>query len=236
MNSSPANLLLRKLGHDDLRRFLSLSERVPLTKGQTLLEPFTEIDAVYFPLTAVCSVIAGAQTDSPIEVGMFGPEGMSNMLVRSGDRSFFKTIVFIEGEALRIAASDFTRLLVEVAALNEMTLRYKDFAAAQYGNSAHANGAFTIEARVARWLLMVLDRVGANEFPTFHALVASLLSVRRSGVTTAVHVLEGTGAIKATRGRVTILNRAKLEDIAGESYGATEEAYKLILGHQPDLS
>src|SRR3954447_13940587 len=102
---------------------------------------------------------------------MFGCEGMSNMLVRQGDQTFFKTIVFIEGEALRIGAADFTRLLTDLPSFMEMTLRYKDFCAVQFGNTAHANGAFTIEARLARWILMVMDRVGGAEFPTIHNLV-----------------------------------------------------------------
>jgi CRP-like cAMP-binding protein len=231
-----SNLLLRKLTAIERAAFMQAAERVELAKGQVLFEPETEIDAVYFPLTAVCSVIAGAQSDSPIEVGMFGNEGMSNMLVRQGDLTFFKTIVFVEGEALRIGSADFTSLLKTHAAFMELTLRYKDFCAVQFGNSAHANGAFTIEARLARWILMALDRLQGANLPTVHHLVASLLSVRRSGITTALHVLEGAGAIKATRGLITVRSREKLLQQAGDSYGAAERAYSIIMGHQPDQS
>jgi hypothetical protein len=90
-------------------------------------------------------------------------------------------------------------------------------------------------ARLARWLLMALDRVGdEKQFPVVHDLMVSFLSVRRAGVTLALHSIEGTGAIKSTRGLVRVRDREKLLEIAGGCYGPSENAYEVIMGNQPD--
>lgn len=234
MSNNQTNRLLRKLTDADLKAFAPWLSEVFLSKGQVLFEPNTVIDSVYFPVTSVCSMLAVTEGDVVIEVGMFGSEGMSDQVVRQGDRAFFRTIVFVPGTALQVSADKFARIVHELSSLNELTMRYKDYAAVQFGYSAHAHGAFTVEARVARWILMAIDRSKNAELPIIHELMASLLCVRRSGVTTAVAVLEGTGAIKATRGLVTVRNREKLEEIAGDSYGSAERAYAVIMGQQPD--
>jgi CRP-like cAMP-binding protein len=229
MTRAPANALLRRLTPEDLERASPSFEEVTLAKGQVLLEPETPIDYVHFPLTAICSVIAVTASESPIEVGMFGNEGMSDLIVREGDRTYFRTVCFIEGQSIRMSAATFARLLTELSSLNELTMRYKDYSAVQFGYSAYAHGAFTIEARLARWILMATDRAQDVRLPVVHDLVASLLSVRRSGVTTAMHILEGLGAIKSTRGLVTVLDRNKLEEIAGDCYGPAERAYDSLI-------
>lgn len=228
------NALLRKLTDEDFAQFAPACTLVELKKGDVLLKEATPVENVYFPLDCVCSILAVTDSDHPIEAGMFGAEGMSNMVVREGDYTFFRSTVFIEGSALRVPAPIFARLLTELPSLNELTLRYKDFAAVQFGYGCYAHGAFPIEARLARWLLMAADRAPNPTLPIIHDLVASMLSVRRSGITNAMHILEGSYAIKATRGLVTILDRAKLEQLAGDCYGPAERAYRLIMDRQPD--
>jgi hypothetical protein len=115
--------------------------------------------------------------------------------------------------------------------LNEVTLRYKDVTAIQFAYTALAHGSFTIEERLARWLLMSHDRSRRETIPMIHEFLAAMLAVRRSGITTATHLLEGVGAIKAVRGAITIRDRAKLLEIAGESYGTPEAEYDRLMAY-----
>lgn len=223
------NKLLDRLTTDDQSIFLPQLELVDLEARQHLFEPGEEIKFVYYPVTCVCSMMALTANEPPIEVGMFGFEGMSNFVVRPGDQSFLRTVVLVPGAAWRIPAEPFAKALKELPSLNEVTLRYKDAVAIQFAFSSFANGSFTIEERLARWLLMMQDRSGAENVPIIHEFLAAMLSVRRSGVTTATHSLEGAGAIKATRGSIVIRDRAKLEEIAGESYGPAERAYDTLM-------
>jgi hypothetical protein len=140
---------------------------------------------------------------------------MSNMVVRAGDRTFMRTVAFISGQALRIDTKDFVAALASLRSLNEVTLRFKEAVANQLAQGSAANGGFPVEQRLARWLLMAFDRTPEDKLPIVHDLMASVLSVRRSGVTTALHVIEGTGAVKSTRGLVARQDRDKLEEIAG---------------------
>jgi CRP-like cAMP-binding protein len=222
--NNPKSSLLAQLTKEDRTAFTPQLELVELAHKQHLLEPDAEIDFVYFPETCVCSVLALTKREPPIEVGMFGFEGMSDFVIRPGDRSYLRTKVLVSGAAWRIPAGPFAAALATLPSLYEVTLRYKDAAAIQCAYTSFANGSFTLEERLARWLLMVQDRSGSEALPIVHQFMASILAVRRSGVTTATHVLEGVGAIKATRGSIVVTNRAKLEEMAGESYGPAERA------------
>ena len=163
---------------------------------------------------------------------MFGFEGMSNFVVRPGDKSYFQTVVLFGGQAWRVGADRFSQSLLTLPSLNEVVLRFKDASAIQFGFTAFANGVFSIEERLARWILMAHDRTAGDAIRIVHDTLAVVLSVRRSGVTTALHVLEGERAVKAERGVLTIRDRAKLEEIAGESYGVPEKAYRELMDYQ----
>jgi hypothetical protein len=229
-----ANKLLQKLTEADWAKFRPLLATVEIKSGEILMEPDTEIQHVWFPLDCACSMIAVPDEQSAIEVGMFGREGMSNMVVRVGDRTFMRTMAFISGQALRIDTKDFVAALASLPSLNEVTLRHKETFTSQLAQGSAANGAFSIEQRLARWLLMAFDRTPQDKLPAVHDLMASVLSVRRSGVTTALHVIEGTGAVKATRGLVTLRDRDKLEEIAGACYGYCERSYDFIMDYDPN--
>jgi len=225
------NKLLRKLTSDDFRAVWPQMERVDLALKRELIHRGDVIEFVYFPEDCVCSLVAKTANVNGIEVGMFGFEGMSNMVVRPGDRTALSTIVQVAGSAWRISAEVFAGLLQTQPSLNELTLRYKEAVSIQFAYTALAHGSFTIEERLARWLLMSQDRSERETIPMVHEFLAMMLAVRRSGVTTATHVLEGVGAIKANRGSITMRSREKLLEIAGESYGAPEADYDRLIGY-----
>ena len=97
-------------------------------------------------------------------------------------------------------------------------------------HTALANGRYTIQERLARWLLMRHDRLDGDDLPLTHEFLSLMLGVRRSGVTEALHVLEGVAIVKTNRGRVAVLRRDKLEEIAGACYGLPEREYRRLIG------
>jgi CRP-like cAMP-binding protein len=225
------NKLLLKLTTEDFNSVWPLIERVDLPLKQEIITRGEIISYVYFPENCVASMLAKTESVSAIEVGMCGFEGMTDMVVRAGDRSALASVVQVAGAAWRIKAEDCARLLHSVPSLNEVTLRYKEVVAIQFAYTALAHGSFTIEERLARWLLMSHDRSKRETIPMVHEFLAAMLAVRRSGITTSIHVLEGIGAIKAVRGAITIRDRSKLLDIAGESYGTPEAEYDRLMAY-----
>jgi CRP-like cAMP-binding protein len=229
--SQVQNNLLQKLTGADFNEVWPHMERVDLLLKQEILTRGEVISYVYFPEDCVGSILAKTESVCAIEVGMFGFEGMSDMVVRAGDISALTSIVQVAGSAWRISADRFALLLHSVPSLNEVTLRYKEVTAIQFAYTALAHGSFTIEERLARWLLMSHDRARRETIPMIHEFIAAMLAVRRSGITTAIHVLEGVGAIKAVRRAITIRDRAKLLEIAGESYGTPEAEYDRLMAY-----
>jgi CRP-like cAMP-binding protein len=225
------NRLLKKLSPEDSARMLPTLELVDLAAKDVLLRPDEVIDYVYFLESGVVSVLAMGGEERPIEVGMFGAEGMSNFVVRPGDKSYFLTQVMLPGRAWRLDAKRFGEALKALPTLMEVVLRYKDAIAVQFGYTAFANGVFTLEERLARSILMAHDRAGGDQLRIVHDTFAGLMSVRRSGVTTAMHVLEGELAIKAVRGIITVRDRDKLVELAGSSYGRSERAYEELMDY-----
>jgi CRP-like cAMP-binding protein len=109
-------------------------------------------------------------------------------------------------------------------------LRYVEAFQVQVAHTALSHGSYTIEERLARWLLMCHDRLDGDDLPLVHEFLALMLGVRRSGVTLALQILEGAGVIHAKRGLITVHDRAKLQEIAGGSYGVPEVEYRRLIG------
>lgn len=224
------NRLLLRLTPADFEAIYPLLEKVDLPLKVVVLERDQTIEFVYFPEDCVCSVLALTDDVEAIEVGMVGFEGMTDMIVIEGDISRMRTIVQVPGSAWRMKAADFSQALRERLSFNETVMRFKEVIAVMFAFTALSHGSFTIEERLARWLLMSHDRAKCDEIPMIHEFISAMLAVRRSGITTATHVLEGRGAIKTTRGKITILNRSILEELAGGSYGVPEAEYERLLG------
>jgi CRP-like cAMP-binding protein len=223
------NRLLLKLASEDLAAVLPCLELIELEKKHVVIEPNEPIEHVYFPETCVFSLMAVSKDGQPIEVGMFGFEGVSDLVTQYGDTTPMRSMVQVRGATWRMTAQDFAKALRTVPSLNGVVLRYKEALAIQFAYTALAHGTFTIEERLARWLLMSHDRTQRGNMPIVHEFIASMLAVRRSGVTTAIHILEGAGAIRASRGTIVIRDRDKLIEIANGSYGVPEREYERLL-------
>jgi CRP-like cAMP-binding protein len=120
-------------------------------------------------------------------------------------------------------------IIDERPAVRKLLLRYAQVTSIQASETAFANAEHTVEARLARWLLMCHDRLDGNDIPITHEFLSIMLGVRRAGVTTATHVLEGNGLIRAKRGVITVLDRERMEGLADNSYGLPESEYERLI-------
>jgi len=224
------NRLLSTLAADDFDRLRPQLQRVSLEFKQGLEQPHQPIEHIYFLEPGVGSVVAVTASGERLEVGIFGPEGMSGLAVVQGsDRSPHETFIQVPGEAIRIGAAALRDAIEERASLRRLLLRYAQAFTLQVAYTALANGRCSIDERLARWLVMCHDRVDGDSFPITHEFLALMLGVRRAGVTTALQSLEAIEAIKASRGRIEILDREELIKCAGGSYGAPEAEYERLM-------
>jgi CRP-like cAMP-binding protein len=224
------NHLLSILPADDFESLRPHLERVQLNVRDVLEEPNQPIAHIYFPEPAVASVVAVLPSGERMEVGLFGPEGMSGRAVILGtDRSPLQCFVQVAGNGIRIKADHLRAVLESSATLHKLLLRYAQVFAIQVAYTALSNGRQTIDERLARWLLMCHDRVDGDVIQVTHEFLALMLGVRRAGVTTAIHILEGAKIIRANRGRIEILDRAELQEGAGECYGVPEAEYERLI-------
>lgn len=229
--TSVRNVLLRTLSPEDFASVAACLTPAPLARGQVLDPGQVPAQTVYFPENGVMSVIATTDDGRRIEVGLFGRDGMSNPHLLLGvDRSPHETVAQVAGDALCISADALLKLAGDRPAMTAPLLRYVQAFAVQTAHTALSNGSYKIEERLARWLLMCHDRIDGDEVALTHESLAVMLGVRRSGVTLALHMLEGARLVRADRGRITILNRKSLEAVAGDSYGVPEIEYERIIG------
>lgn len=223
------NLLLAGLDPDDYAALLPHLEPVPLGFRQVLSEPHQPIAHVHFPEMGLVS-LTNDTSGSPIEIGIIGREGTTGTpIVLGTDRTPFGCFMQIAGHGLRIETAAFKSLLRERPGLDLRLRRYALALSVQIAATAFVNAEYTVEMRLARWLLMCHDRVDGDDLATTHEFLAIMLGVRRPGVTTTIHVLEGHGLIRAGRGRITIRNRRALKEFADDAYGLPEAEYARLM-------
>jgi CRP-like cAMP-binding protein len=188
-------------------------------------------ELVYFIESGLGSVVATSSDDERIEVGHVGREGLGGYhVVLMTDRTPNRTFMQSPGTGLSVPVPAFLSILDEHKAARDLFLRYVHSCEVQLAHSALANGRYNMQERLARWLLMCQDRLGGDNLPLTHEFLALMLGVRRSGVTNELHILEGIHAIKATRGNVRVIDRARLEEVAGGCYGLPEREYERLIG------
>ncbi|GJE62184.1 Crp/Fnr family transcriptional regulator [Methylobacterium trifolii] len=233
-HASVRNRLLATLSPDDFDRLQPGLMAIVLDMREMLISAQRAIEHVYFVETGVVSIIAD-QSDGRIEIGLIGPEGVVGTPILLGaDRSPHSAMVQAEGTALRLPASALRAAMDASPSLREILGRYVQTMMVQIGQTAYANADLTIEGRLARWILMTQDRLEQDELPLTHEFLSIMLGVRRPGVTTAIHGLEGFGMIRARRGQITVLDREKLLDLAGDAYGSAEAEYRRLILGAPD--
>ena len=225
------NRLLACLSETDQQRFSKAAERVALSRDDVLERPNEPIESVYFLESAVGSIVATDGSRRRVEAGPFGREGASGVAVVLGsDRSPHETNIQVPGEAFRIRSADFHDLLDESPTLRSLMLRYALALSIQTTHTVLAASHGVLEIRLARWILMIHDRVDGDELWLTHDFMAMMLGVRRPGVTTTIHELEGHALIRSKRGYLLVRDRTGLEKLCGGLYGGPEAAYARLFG------
>jgi len=226
----PRHRLLGALPADELARIRPHLERVQLQQRDIVHEPDLAISHVYFPETAVLSLVSAMDSGATVEVGTAGCEGMVGLSVLlAEDVSTVRTLAQIPGAAERMTADVFARLASAPGAFHRILLRYTQAFLTQVAQTAACNGAHLVEERCARWLLMTHDRVEGDEFPLTHEFLAFMLGVRRAGVTVAMRALQDAGVVQYSRGRVQIVDRSGLEAASCECYGVVRTHFERLL-------
>ncbi|MEW4447409.1 Crp/Fnr family transcriptional regulator [Qipengyuania sp. JC766] len=225
------NILLQSLNPTARDALLHLATRHQLNRHQVLASPGECLDAVWFPETAIGSIIAETTDGQRIEAGLVGRDGFLPVQFALSDTQIAHlTVVQIPGIALSIAADPLRGLMKKCPDLREALLSFAHVHSFQTAQTALCNAAYRVEQRLARWLLMCHDRVDWNELPLVHEFISVMLGVRRASVTDALHVLEERQLVISERGCIVIRDRAALEDFAGPSYGEPEKLYRKLFG------
>ena len=226
------NVLLNALTPEDRALLAPHFTRIELERSHVLVEPGQPIEHIYFPEGGIASVISQMEDTAETELGIFGFEGLSGLAAILGaETTATKTSMQVDGTtAMRIETARLREAMWQSRPLMELLLRYVQTVLMQVSHSAVSNAHHRMESRLARWLLMCHDRVDGNEIALTHRFMSMMITAQRSGVTVTLHILEGGGAIRSTRGLVTILDRERLEEVAGEAYGTPEAEYRRLIG------
>jgi CRP-like cAMP-binding protein len=228
MPSTKSNLLLPLLSPSVIAS-LGPMEAIDLPL-RTMLEPSGKpIEFIYFLQTGMASVVADMSSGDPIELGMIGREGVTGLaVIAGGSQTPFDTFMQIEGSALRMPVEAMTAALASNPSLRAVLALYAHAFSIQLASTAAANGRTSMEGRLARWLLMVSDRVG-RDFHITHEFLGVMLASPRPGVSLAMHKLSADGLIRSTRNGVGIVNRTELIARSGNAYGVAEREYKRLM-------
>jgi CRP-like cAMP-binding protein len=206
------NRLLATLPKNEYTRLLPQLKTVSLVLGEALYEPGDVIKYVYFPNDSIISLISELSETSLLEVGMVGNEGMAGLSVFMGVKSS-STLALVQGAgtAMRMSSAAVRSESNRLGSLHHLLHRYSHSLLTQVSQSSACNRFHFIDARLARWLLMTNDRLGAEEFPLTQEFLSTMLGVRREGVSKAAGALQAGKLIRYSRGVITILNRRGLE-------------------------
>ena len=227
VHSKPlANRLLGALPKREYQRLLPALEEVSLPFEEVLYEAGDPILDVYFPTSGIVSLLAAVGRRASLEVGLVGREGMVGVPVFMGVKiSRNRAVVQGVGDAMRMKATAFRNECDNGSSLPRLLRRYSHSLLTQISQAAFCNRFHAIDARLARWLLMTSDRMGAPEFALTQEFLSNMLGVRREGVNKAANTLQKQDLIKYSRGTVTILNRTALKAVACECYAIIREEY-----------
>ncbi|MGA9995856.1 MAG: Crp/Fnr family transcriptional regulator [Pyrinomonadaceae bacterium] len=213
------NSLLRALPAKDIKCLLPHLKVVPLKPDEVIYDSEAVVTRIYFPVSGVISLVKATAKGSTVEVGVVGNEGMVGTPVLLGGRkSLYQAVVQSTGEAFVIDAKRMIGEFENCGKLQSILHRYLLGWLTQVTQSVVCNRFHTAEKRFCRWLLMIHDRVGADEFALTQKTIARMLGIRRAGVSEISSKLMRKGLIRYSRGRMTILDRKLVEETSCECY------------------
>jgi CRP-like cAMP-binding protein len=223
------NLLLSALPNSEFDKLLPHLQVVKLSIGKCLFESGEKISSVYFPTTAIISLLYNMENGAPIETAVVGKDGVVGIsLFMGGDSTPSRAIVQSEGYAFKLSETYLKSEFNHSPTLQQILLRYTMALLAQITQTAVCNRYHTLDQQLCRWLLIRLDRLPSNELIMTQELIANMLGVRREGVTIAAEKLQKAGLISYHRGHITVLNRKGLEERVCECYENVNKEVKRL--------
>lgn len=207
-------------------------ELADLPQGAVLSPANKRVEHVYFPEGGVTSIVTVEAGGKRTEVGLFGREGMSGTSLMLGtDRTPLETFVQIEGgTGHRVKREAFLQAVGESESLRALFGTFAQCLNMQVSYTASSNANQPLQERLARWLLMCHDRVEGSVLNLTHEFLAMMLAIRRSSVTDTLKQIQGAGAVSTSRGTISVINRGRLEALAGQGYGVPEAEYRRLIG------
>jgi CRP-like cAMP-binding protein len=218
--------LLAALGDDEYARLLPHLEQVSMPLGEALYESGEQLRHVYFPTTSIVSLLYVMQDGASAEIAVFGNEGILGIsLFMGGETTPSRAIVQSAGFGYRLKARYLKEEFHRAGPVMYLLLRYTQALITQMAQTAVCNRHHSIEQQLCRWLLLSLDRLASYELSMTQELIANMLGVRREGVTEAAGNLQKDGIIRYNRGRITVLDRARLEQNVCECYTVVKKEF-----------
>lgn len=220
------NRVLAALPFLEWRRLEPQLELVELQAGAMLYEPGVVLQHVYFPATAVVSLVSSMQDGASVEVAVVGSEGVVGVCAfMGGGHALSSAVVQSTGHALRMTARSIAGHANRSEPLMQQLLCYTQALFTHMAQTSACNRHHALDQQLCRWLLLNLDRRHGNEILVTQERIAEMLGVRREGVTVAALKLQKAGLIQYRRGRIAILDRVGLEERSCECYGVVRRAY-----------
>lgn len=228
------NQLLSALPEAEWQAWLPLLEWVKMPLGQVLCESGDKLSHVYFPTTAIVSLLYVMENGASAEIAVVGHEGIVGIsLFMGGESTPSRAVVQSAGEGFRLKASVLKEEFNRAGTIMHLLLRYTQALITQMAQTAVCNRHHSLDQQLCRWLLLSLDRLPSNELVMTQGLIANMLGVRREGVTEAALKLQKAGLIRYARGRISVLNRQGLEERTCECYAVVKKEYDRLLPPQP---
>jgi CRP-like cAMP-binding protein len=225
------NQLLAALPYEEYERLLPALQQISFSLGEVVYEIGGHLDYVYFPTTAIVSLLYTMENGATAEMGLTGNDGVVGIaLFMGGGTMPNRAIVQSAGDAIRMKAKVLQEEFASGGQFQRVLLRYTQALITQISQTAVCNRLHSVEQQLCRWLLLSHDRLKTDELIMTQELIADMLGVRREGVTVAAGRLQDAGAISYVRGHIQILDRQKLEDTVCECYGVVKEEFRRLLG------
>ena len=231
--SSPdrtTNHLLAALPDAEWQRWLPTLEPIDMPLGQVLYESGKTLTHVYFPTTAIVSLLYVMENGASAEIAVVGNEGIVGIsLFMGGGSTPSRAVVQSAGRGLRLAAQTMKDEFDKNGPVLHLLLRYTQALITQMAQTAVCNRHHSLDQQLCRWLLLSLDRLQGDELVMTQELIANMLGVRREGVTEAALSLQQAGLIRYARGRISVLDRPGLEKRTCECYAVVKKEYHRLL-------
>lgn len=233
MDHKPAqeqNCLFRSMPTDVWVRIAPFLEPIDLPLGKVLYEPGMKMGHVYFPTTAIVSLLYALENGSSAEIAIVGHEGIVGISIfMGGESTSSRAVVQSAGKGYRIKSNLILDEFNRSGPLMHLLLRYTQALITQMSQTAVCNRHHSLDQQFCRWLLLSLDRLPGNQLNMTQELIANMLGVRREGVTEAALKVQKAGLIQYARGHITILDRNGLEQRTCECYQVVKTEYDRLL-------